>query len=239
MTHRLLILLMATAVLRAQADDPFSIVSMALDDEALARAHDVALSGDITFAPGKDQSLSVIDISDPAKPEIVWFKHDDEIPDSETVLPLGDHLLLGTKDFLSLDVKDPRNPVVLKVISDRPHIDRINGMIEVGDVVFAANKSGYIDAFGVSDLANPEYVGALETKKAFGLVAAYDITDPGHPQPLGSQSFPKYKKDALKNDNYHDLVYRDGYLYVSAQCDNGFLILKVDDQRIRELADSE
>jgi len=119
-------------MLLADDGNPFSIASMTLHDEALAGAHDVELSGDIAFVPGKGQSLSIIDISNPEKPEILWFKHDKEIPDSETVLPVGDYLLLGTKDFLTLNVRDPRNPVILKKISDRPKIDRINGLIKVG-----------------------------------------------------------------------------------------------------------
>ena len=36
-------------------------------------------------------------------------------------------------------------------------------------------------------------------------------------------------------DNGHDLVHRDGYLYVSAQNDARFGILKVNDSRVLEL----
>ena len=68
-------------------------------------------------------------------------------------------------------------------------------------------------------------------------VVAYDISDPSEPKVIAIQSFPIYQL-AEKTDNYHDLVYRDGYLYVSAQTDNGLLILKVNDARIRELADA-
>ena len=102
------------------SDEPFSIVSMTLHDEALAGAHDVQLSGNIAYVPGKWNSLSVIDISNPAEPEILWFRNDSGIPDAETVLPVGDKLLLGTKDFLTLDVKDPSNPIILKKISSIP-----------------------------------------------------------------------------------------------------------------------
>tara|TARA_R110000850_G_scaffold84956_11_gene182398 strand:+ start:527 stop:1657 length:1131 start_codon:yes stop_codon:yes gene_type:complete len=364
------------ALSAATAGDPFSIVSMTLHDEALSRAHDVELSGTLAFVPGKDQSLAIIDVSDPANPEIIWYKHDSEIPDSETVLPLGDHLLLGTRDFLSIDISDPGNPKILKKIEGLPAIDKINGMILVGDHAITANKSGFITAFDVSDLKNPILFGAFETKDQFQLdkphdidrhqdhiiivdpagfappsgklgifkaiennqllpveqwtlqgtlesefliganriqvsgsyaivcgsfspegrdaaaeagithlspamtvinisdvtdpkvaaslpfpdfrgpngltlagkvafcaggqaVAAYDISDPEAPTLIGAQSFPRYKTDAIKSDNYHDLIYRDGLLYVSAQCDNGFLILKVEDQNIRKLADSK
>jgi hypothetical protein len=342
---------------------------MTLHDEALARAHDVELSGDIAYVPGKQNSLSIIDISDPAHPEILWYLNDPGIPDSETVLPVGDKLLLGTKDFLTLDVKDTRNPVILKKVSDRTRIDRINGMIKVGDFVFAANKSGFVDLFDVSDISNPSLAGALETKDRFSLslphdidrfgdhivivdpngfappvgklglikvmdqgnvlpvdewelvgrtegleliganrvqvkghyafvggsltpeaskktgpdfnrmavvdisdpttptivaslpfgdirgpngltisgdivfcaggqtVTAYDISDPTQPLLVGTQSFPIYK-ESERTDNYHDLIYRDGYLYISAQTDYGFLILKVEDPAIRKLADT-
>ena len=342
---------------------------MTLHEEALARAHDVELSGNLAFVPGKQNALAIIDISNPTTPEILWYLNDPGIPDSETVLPVGDKLLLGTKDFLTLDVKDPLNPVILKKVSDRARIDRINGMIKVGSSVFAANKSGFVDLFDVSDFSNPFLVGALETKNRFSLslphdidrygdhivivdpngfkppvgkvgvfkamengvvlpvedwklvgmvedqaliganrvqikgsyafiggsltveasakagpdfnrmavvdlkdpsnptvvaslpfgdirgpngltvagnvvfcaggqtVTAYDISQPTKPILLGTQSFPVYKKRE-RTDNYHDLIYRDGYLYISAQTDYGFLILKVNDKRIRHLADS-
>lgn len=341
---------------------------MTLHDKALAGAHDVELSGNIAYVPGKRNSLSVIDISDPAKPVILWYMNDPSIPDSETVLPVGDRLFLGTKDFLSLDVSNPRAPSILKKVSDRPRIDKINGMIKVGDFILAANKSGYVDSFDVSDLSNPILFGAFETKENFGLslphdidrygdyivivdpngfappvgklgliramkngkvlpldkwkligrtegkeliganrvqvkddfafvagsytlgmqkeagvdfshmavvdvsepskpiivaecpfrddrgpngltiagnivfcaggqtVAAYDISNPIKPKALANQSFPVYK-EFIRTDNYHDLIYRDGYLYVSAQSDDGLLILKVQDRNIRKLAD--
>lgn len=353
----------------SKSEAPFSIVSMTLHEEALARAHDVELSGNLAFVPGKQNALSIIDISDPAHPEILWYMNDPGIPDSETVLPVGDKLFLGTKDFLTLDVKDPRSPVILKKVSDRSRIDRINGMIKVGSSVLAANKSGFIDLFDVSDISNPFLVDALETKDRFSLslphdidqygdhivivdpngfkpplgkvgifkaiqdgvvlpvedwelvgkvedealiganrvqvkgsyafiggsltveasgqagpdfnrmavvdladpnnpevvaslpfgdirgpngltvagnvvfcaggqtVTAYDISQPTKPVLLGTQSFPVYNPRE-RTDNYHDLIYRNGYLYISAQTDYGFLILKVNDKRIRHLADS-
>ena len=94
----------------SKSEEPFSIVSMTLHEEALARAHDVELSGNLAFVPGKQNALSILDISDPTAPEIVWYMNDPGIPDSETVLLMGDKLLLGTKDFLTLDVSDPQNP---------------------------------------------------------------------------------------------------------------------------------
>ena len=275
----------------------------------------------------------------------------------------GDTLLLGTKDFLTIKIANPRQPVILGKVAGQSQIDRINGMIRIGGHVLAANKSGYLDAFDVSNVKQPTLFGAFETKKKLDIesphdidrygdhvviadprrfkppfgklalfkvmengklfpadkwelsgqveskaliganrvqvkgsfayvagsvtpmsandvkphmtvvdlhnptqpkiiaelpfpdlrgpngltvagavvfcaggqtVAAYDVSKPRRPRLLASQNFPKYR-EAKRTVNYHDLVYRDGYLYVSAQSDNGFLILKVNDPEIRKL----
>ena len=51
---------------------------------------------------------------------------------------------------------------------------------------------------------------------------------------LGSQ---KLNRLSDERDNAHDLVYRDGYLYVSCQTTNRIMILKIIDAQIRQLAD--
>ena len=60
------------------------------------------------------------------------------------MLPMGNVLLLGARDFLAIDVSDPARPKVTKTISDRPRIDRINGMASWGKYVFTANKTGFV-----------------------------------------------------------------------------------------------
>ena len=77
-------------------------------------------------------------------------------------------------------------------------------------------------------------------------VEVVDITAPMHPVKLGSQKLPasninpdsSYEKGFRKGDNAHDLVYRDGHLYVSCQSDDSFMILKISDERILSLAES-
>lgn len=357
----------------------FSVVSILKHKAALGRAHDVELSGDLAFVPGKDGSIAIIDIAQPQEPELLWYK--EGLGDSETVLLYGNHLLLGTNDFYSVDISDPGNPVFSKKISEPKdeRIDRINGMIKRGNTVFAANKSGWINAFDIRDIKSPtlasslnvaekydlmsphdidsvgEFVvivdprkfglspsgtgkiaiikvidrasgralpadewvlaGEIESKQLSGAnrvqisgsfayttcsygperpnrapklvvidisnpssprlaasvpsdsnhgpngltivgkiaflaggetIEAVDITDPLHPIKLGSQKLPasnmnpdsSYAKGFRKTDNAHDLIYRDGHLYVSCQSDDSFMILKVDDERILSLAES-
>ena len=73
---------------QAVSDNWFSIASVVRHEEALNGAHDVELSGNLAFIPGKGGSIAVVDVTDPEKPAILWFKRDtNELSDSETVLP--------------------------------------------------------------------------------------------------------------------------------------------------------
>ena len=160
----------------ADIAEPFSLVGLLRDDEALNRAHDVELQGDIAYVPGKGGSLAIIDVGDPENPVLVSSMVDAVgLEDAETVLPMGNGvLLLGTRDFLSIDVSDPARPKILKKISAE-RIDRINGMVLRGDHVLAANKSGYVDVFDVSDPRDPVFVDAIDAKANGGLRSPHDI----------------------------------------------------------------
>lgn len=108
-----------------------------------------------------------------------------------------------------MELSDPALPQIVAELPF-PDVRGPNGLVISGKVVFCAGGQS---------------------------LAAYDISDPRKPVLLAGQSFPRYK-EAEKMDNYHDLIYRDGKLYISAQTDNGFLILKVNDPRILKLADA-
>jgi len=200
-------------------EESFALVGLLHDDTALDRPHDVELQGNIAYVPGKGGSLAIIDVSDVTKPKLlsslVGFGG---LEDAETVLPMGDVLLLGTRDFLAVDVSDPTHPKVVKHISDRPRIDRINGMALRGNHVFTANKSGYVTVFEVSDPANLVSIAQYRGGTLFPT------------RRLILDGIPRY-------DNAHDLVYRDGYLYVTAQNDSQFGILRINDRRALELAE--
>ena len=156
------------------------LVGVLHDDKALDRAHDVELQGNLAFVPGKGGSLAIVDISDPRKPRLVSSIHDPEaLEDAETVLPMGDVLLLGTRDLLAVDIRDPARPKILKRLSDRPRIDLINGMALRGKHLFAANKSGFVAVFDVSNPANPMLLGARDTAGSGGPKSPHDIAVSG------------------------------------------------------------
>jgi hypothetical protein len=146
------------------------------DEEAFNGAHDVELQGDLAFVCGKGGSLAIINVSKPADPKIISFHFDvGFLGDAETVLPAGDVLYVGTQDFHSLDLRDPSRLKSLAMLSDRPTIDRINGFVRREAMIFAANKSGFIDAFDVSDPTWPVLHGALNVRERDDVGDPHDI----------------------------------------------------------------
>jgi len=350
----------------APRDGAIRVVSKLRHDEALNEAHDVELQGDLAYVPGKGGSIAIIDVADPSKPRLVWFRRDEgSLPDAETVLLGDDRLFLGTRDFHSIDVANPREPVFDDTLIDRTKIDLINGMVRRGDYIFAASKSGMVNAFDVLDPASPKLAGVIRARERYQImlphdidlfepylvvvdpngfgerpgslalfrvfddagqllpeakwdlagrltavvlsganrvqvrgrhafvggsysprnsggklmakgivvdlseptaprvvakvefpdirgpngltvtgdvwflaggqtVEAYDIREPARPRRL--TSFTSAEAFPTADDNAHDLVYRDGYLYVTSQGDDGLVILHVDDDGIRRLA---
>lgn len=61
----------AVANAAAVSDNWFSITSLLLHDEAFDGAHDVELSGDLAFVPGKGGSIAIVNVADPKRPRIV------------------------------------------------------------------------------------------------------------------------------------------------------------------------
>ncbi|HTM48072.1 MAG TPA: hypothetical protein VL285_05315 [Bryobacteraceae bacterium] len=107
----------------------FRLVGLIHDAKALNQAHDVEVQGGVAFVAGKGGNLALVDISKAGLPRLLAsLRNPVEFEDAETVLPLGDVLFLGSRDFFAIDIRDPAHPKVLKKISQRPRVDRINGM---------------------------------------------------------------------------------------------------------------
>jgi hypothetical protein len=97
-----------------------------------------------------------------------------------------------------------------------------------------------IDATGLTIVGDVAFVSGGEC------VEAIDVSHPDNPRSIaqfrGGELFPtrqiRSAGGVWRYDNGHDLVYRDGLLYVTAQIDNRLGILKIHDQRILALARS-
>jgi len=65
-------------------------------------------------------------------------------------------------------------------------------------------------------------------------IEAVDVSTPDRPVKLASQQLPEVFPEG--RDEAHDLVYRDGYLYVTAQNSHRFAVIKVHAKQILRLA---
>jgi hypothetical protein len=184
-------------IAHGQSETAFEVVSTLTHPKAFDGAHDIEILGDLAFVPGKGGALAVVDVTDPRAPKLLWHRHDPELLfDAETVLPVAGRLYLGTNDFLSIDLANPRAPNVDARLVDRPRISRINGMVMHGHHIFAANKDGYLDLFDVSDPRKPVLAGALNVRERDGIGWPHDVDLAGahlvvvDPQGFGREGKP-------------------------------------------------
>lgn len=160
----------------ARSDIAIHVAAILTHEDALNEAHDVELEGDRAFVAGKGGSVAIVDIADPNRPALVWFRRDPSgLRDSETVLLSPGRLFLGTKDFLSIDISDPLAPKFDAVLNDRSKIRTINGLVRRGEYIFAASKEGLVTAIDVSDPATPEIAGVMDTRELHGFHSPHDI----------------------------------------------------------------
>ncbi len=156
------------------SESAFSVVSVLHDPQALARPHDVEVDRGRMFVPGKGGSIAVVDVHEPARPQVVWWIRNPE-DDAQTVLCHGRHLLVGSRDFFSIEISEAGRGRVCKRLRERPEIDRINGMILWGDHVVYANKTGWIGAVDVRRPGDPVLAGALNTREHGRVLSPHDV----------------------------------------------------------------
>src|SRR5262249_42416735 len=108
-----------------------------------------------------------------------------------------------------VDLTEPSRPVLLGAVPF-PDPRGPNGLTAAGRMVFAAGGQTIL-AIDVSDPRAPIVRATFRPAELF-------LGEPGR-------------------DDAHDLVYRDGYLYVTGQSSHSFGVVRVDDASIRALAD--
>lgn len=177
--------------------------------------------------PGKLALIRVFDRAGAPLPEGRWelagVVVSTELAGANRVQVSGQYAFVGASTkaeggrLVVVDLRDPTSPRQVAVLPFAPDDGwGPNGLTVAGNMVFLAGGR---------------------------TVEAIDIRDPEKPVKLTSQGFPNVLKNADPRypgggDSGHDLVYRDGYLYVTGQNDNCLLILRVESERIRFLAGS-
>lgn len=114
------------------------------------------------------------------------------------------------------------------------NLSQANAPQQVASLPFAPH-----DGWGPNGLALAGQVVFLAGGQS---IEAVDVSCPEKPVKLASQRFAAVLQNACPRypgggDSGHDLVYRDGYLYVTGQNDHCLLVLRVESKRLRSLAE--
>jgi hypothetical protein len=199
------------------------------------RPHDIAIAGDHAIVVDADRnrpaSVFLYRIADPKTHHVLPIEQwaleasvpntaDQDLQGANRVAVWGRYASVGAfvQDRVGIiDVADPRKP---RQVANLPVCD--------------------IDATGMTVSGRVVFVSGGEC------VEAIDVSDPTQPvsvaQYRGGRLFPTRRslaRDHPRYDNSHDLVYRGGYLYVTAQNDNRFGIIEVLDRKLRDLAEPQ
>ncbi len=151
-----------------------------VDPAALRRPHDIAVHGDLALVAGKGATLAALDVTEPARPRLLDFIHDDNaLEDAQTVLPAHDGTwLVGSRDLHRVSVAPSGRLSVQATMSDRVRIDRINGMARLGQAVITACKHGRLTVLCDGGDA-PRIVGARDAAARGEVRSPHDVAVAG------------------------------------------------------------
>ncbi|MDZ7721253.1 MAG: hypothetical protein U5R06_00130 [candidate division KSB1 bacterium] len=140
----------------------------------------------------------------------------------------GDYALVGCNKANTLAVVDIRNPEKPVTVSVFPFPGEPCGLNVSGAILFAAG-SQTVQILDLTNPVKPDVLVSFENKKAFP--SRFEKTAKGARRytTINGEKRPS-------TGNAHDLIYRDGYLYVTAQSDHQVVVLNIKDPKIRKLA---
>ncbi|MFP4055461.1 MAG: LVIVD repeat-containing protein [Candidatus Brocadiia bacterium] len=199
-------------------------------EHAIAWPHDVDLFAGYAVVPdpqrfGRDRTpgkLALFRVFEKGAPRLLpsprWklagVVATEELAGANRVQVSGHHAFVGASTvgeggrLVVVDLRGARSPRQVASLPFAPHDGwGPNGLTVAGQVVFLAGGQS---------------------------VEAVDVSRPDQPAKLASERFTKELSGG--RDSGHDLVYRDGYLYVTGQNDHCLVILRVVSERIRQLA---
>jgi hypothetical protein len=223
--------------------DPFhptlftSFASRQLD--VLVSPHDVALLGSehivvVDQRGGSPLKVAVIRIATPGaerpRPADEWVVEStlagEEMDGANRVAVKGSALLVACNKSDRMAVVDARDiSHLVEVANFTCPDDNPCGITLTGNVLFVAGGQA-LEALDVSDPHRPQSLGWCRPLDVFPTRDGYRGDAGSGYQGTGSKF----------GANAHDLVYRDGYVYVTAQNDNILGVIEVTNPRINALA---
>ncbi len=123
--------------------------------------------------PGKNGSLTVVDLSDPRQPAIVGAVRG--LANAEAVAVRG-HLCLvgGSLGLHVIDVRDPARPSLAATLP-LPPATSVNEIVLCGNVALCADKAGFVRLVDVADPVRPRLLGSVDTLRNGGLDTPHDL----------------------------------------------------------------
>ncbi|MDP3069983.1 MAG: hypothetical protein Q8N18_06815 [Opitutaceae bacterium] len=157
--------------------DGLTVVAVLQDQTALAGAHVIRMHAGLAYIAGKGGSLAIVSVAQPSSPELLWSDQSAETyADVQTVLPLDrGRLLVGARELLLFDVRQPSMPALLATLRDRPRIDQVNSFARFGDTVYGANSNGYIFSADVSGTDRIRLLGTRAVRERDNLAGPHDV----------------------------------------------------------------
>ncbi|MDB9944496.1 hypothetical protein OAD26_00660, partial [bacterium] len=209
----------------------------------------IAVSGDYAYvAANADNSLRIVDISDPTNPSIVGgVKDDTNLAAAQSVDVSGNYAYVAANADNSLrivDISDPTNPSIVGGVKDDTNLLDISSVSISGNYAYVANlNDNSLRVIDISDPTNPSIVGGVkdDTNLAgvyyvdvsgnYAYVAAVfdnslriiDISDPTNPSIVGGV------KDAVNLSAPYTVAVSGNHAYVGANTDNSLRIVDISD----------
>lgn len=170
---------------------------------------DVWASGDYVFVARRGAGLSIVDVSDPRDPQIVFeqdFGLNQDVKVSGRYAFLTNEASNGTVGLYILDISDPPRSHVVGTVAT-PEISSVHNVYAAGDYVYlVSNSSADVRIIDVSDPTSPRDVGRFSAGFGFphditvignrmyaaflsGGLQIVDVSDKSAPQRLAGRAF--------------------------------------------------
>jgi hypothetical protein len=196
-------------------------------------ARGVAVSGSHAYVADGGSGLQVVDVSNPASPQIVGAA--DPPGAARDVAVSGRHVYVasGSMGFYVVDVS---NPAIPRIMGGADTPDRAWGVALSGDYAYVADRSSGLQVVDISTPASPRLVGGADTPgQTWGVAVsgsyAYVANDlrglkvanlynPASPRFVGGVNTPGEARGVAVSESYAYIAdYTSGLQIVPAQCE--------------------
>jgi hypothetical protein len=170
---------------------------------------DVTVIDNTAYVANSDSGLQVIDISNPAGPQLLGFV-DTSNAMEVTVVGNTAYVADGQSGLQVIDISNPANPQIIGSV-DTPSFAW--GVSVVGGTAYVANSDSGLQVIDISNPADPLIIGSVDTAYIAYDVAAVgdtayvtvgnkglqviDISNPADPQIIGSVDTPHIANDVI------------------------------------------